>query len=398
MRILHTSDWHIGRSLHNHIFDKEFELFVDWLIQTIEQYNVDILIIAGDIFDIAFPSTKAQELYFSALEKIAKSRLKHTFIISGNHDSASFLEAPKNLLKYFNISITSKLPQNIDQLIHPIPPHDPQAVFISVPYLRPIDILNFKPSSQTLFNQQKNISDIYLELHKKTQNYLKLNIPVIATGHLFVTNSFSDQDKIQLYSLGGLLDVPLQNLKNLFSYLALGHVHTPIDFKNSTVHYSGNPFPTNFSSSLPQKRIIIFDSQKPDNITSIPTPLPRHLPKFQGSIDEITSQISNFSNKGLLTPALAEVIITQMPQNKTPEQILQLINSLNSEQLKIINTIILPQNQKPSQNQTSIKPLQNLSELELFSMFIDELNPPDKQELINTFKELVSLYQNSQNQ
>lgn len=91
MKILHTSDWHIGRSLYGRKRYEEFEAFLAWLAETIHQEQVDVLLVAGDVFDTSTPSNRAQELYYRFLCRVATSSCRHVVVIAGNHDSPSFL-------------------------------------------------------------------------------------------------------------------------------------------------------------------------------------------------------------------------------------------------------------------------------------------------------------------
>lgn len=118
MRILHTSDWHLGRTLYGKKRYEEFDRFLQWLLHTIQEQRIDILIIAGDIFDTTAPSNQAQEQYYSFLSKVHTTTCQHIIVIGGNHDSASFLNAPQALLKALNIHVVGAVDtQTEDELI-----------------------------------------------------------------------------------------------------------------------------------------------------------------------------------------------------------------------------------------------------------------------------------------
>src|SRR5690625_2739939 len=108
MRILHTSDWHLGRSLYGRNREAEFSAFLDWLLETITQQNIDVLIVAGDIFDTTTPSHSAQALYYRFLHQLATTTCQHAVVIGGNHDSPTFLEAPKALLRALNVYVVGR--------------------------------------------------------------------------------------------------------------------------------------------------------------------------------------------------------------------------------------------------------------------------------------------------
>ena len=100
-KILHTSDWHLGRKLKGKERHEEFIKFFAWLEDVIKSENIETLLVAGDVFDTSTPGIKAQDIYYSFLSRIAGSSCRHVVIISGNHDSPAFLDAPKDLLELF---------------------------------------------------------------------------------------------------------------------------------------------------------------------------------------------------------------------------------------------------------------------------------------------------------
>ena len=105
MKILHTSDWHLGQKFINHDRDQEHKLALDWLVQLIIDQNVECLIVAGDIFDTFNPSSGALNLYYDFLEDLRETNCRYTVIVGGNHDSPSMLNAPRRLLKSMNVHV-----------------------------------------------------------------------------------------------------------------------------------------------------------------------------------------------------------------------------------------------------------------------------------------------------
>jgi len=146
MKILHTSDWHLGRSLYGRKRYDEFASFLDWLGGTIEKENVDALLVAGDVFDTATPGNRAQELYYQFLCRVAASRCRHVVVIGGNHDSPSFLNAPKELLRALNVYVVGSMSESLeDEVIVLHHGNRPEAIICAVPYLRDSDIRIFQP-------------------------------------------------------------------------------------------------------------------------------------------------------------------------------------------------------------------------------------------------------------
>jgi len=110
LKLLHTSDWHIGRTLYGRKRYEEFEAFMSWLAETIQQNEIDALLVAGDVFDTSAPSNRAQELYYRFLCRVAASSCRHVVVVAGNHDSPSFLNAPKELLKALDVHVSVVAP------------------------------------------------------------------------------------------------------------------------------------------------------------------------------------------------------------------------------------------------------------------------------------------------
>ncbi|HQP27484.1 MAG TPA: exonuclease subunit SbcD, partial [Candidatus Syntrophosphaera sp.] len=142
MKILHTSDWHIGRTLCGRKRYEEFEAFLFWLEETLHQEQVDTLLVAGDVFDTGAPSNRAQELYYRFLSRVATSSCRHVVVIAGNHDSPSFLNAPRELLKALHVHVIGGISDNRDDevLVLSKEAGSPELIVCAVPYLRDRDI------------------------------------------------------------------------------------------------------------------------------------------------------------------------------------------------------------------------------------------------------------------
>ncbi len=138
MRILHTSDWHLGRSLYTRKRYDEFTAFLDWLAAVVEEQGIDALLVAGDIFDTTTPSNRAQELYYNFLCKVSRSCCRNIVITAGNHDSPSFLDAPKDLLRALNVYVVGTMTERVEDEVIVLKDKndDPVAIVCAVPYLR----------------------------------------------------------------------------------------------------------------------------------------------------------------------------------------------------------------------------------------------------------------------
>jgi len=136
MKILHTSDWHLGRSLYGRKRYDEFSACLDWLAEFIQTESVDALLIAGDVFDTSTPSNRAQELYYRFLCKVSASRCRHIVVIAGNHDSPSFLNAPKELFRALNVHVVGSITENPEDEVITLTDSSgiPEAIVCAVSY------------------------------------------------------------------------------------------------------------------------------------------------------------------------------------------------------------------------------------------------------------------------
>ena len=190
MKILHTSDWHIGRLLYGRNRYDEFSTFLDWLAELINKEGIHALLVAGDIFDTRTPSNRAQELYYSFLCKVSVSCCRHIVIIAGNHDSPSFLSAPKELLRALNVHVVgagSGKPEDEVILLKGIS-DVPEAIVCAVPYLRDRDVRIAKAgesiedkNSKLIKGVQRHYADVCRIALKKQEKFD--HIPIIGKGH-----------------------------------------------------------------------------------------------------------------------------------------------------------------------------------------------------------------------
>ena len=162
MKILHTSDWHIGRALYGCKRYEEFEAFLAWLGEFIVKDHVDVLLVAGDIFDNSTPSNRAQELYYRFLYRVANSSCRHVVITAGNHDSPSFLNAPKEVLLFLNVHVVGSVSDSPkdDVLVLSDQNGKPELIVCAVPYLRDCDIRKAEAGESMEDKERKMVEGI----------------------------------------------------------------------------------------------------------------------------------------------------------------------------------------------------------------------------------------------
>ena len=216
MRVLHTSDWHLGRTLYGRKRHEEFEVFLGWLAETIRQNEIDILLVAGDVFDTGTPGTRAQELYYRFLCRVAASSCRHVVVVAGNHDSPSFLDAPKELLKALNVHVAgSAAPRPEDEVLVLRNEQDnPELIICAVPYLRDRDIRTAEAGESPEDKDRKLVEGIRTHYAavaasaEKKRGELGADIPIVAMGHLFAAGGrIVEGDGVRDLYVGSLAQV-----------------------------------------------------------------------------------------------------------------------------------------------------------------------------------------------
>lgn len=307
MKILHTSDWHLGRTLYGHKRYEEFAAFLNWLIDTIHNKNIEILLIAGDIFDTSTPSNKSQELYYQFLCKVKNSTCRHIVVIGGNHDSPSFLDAPKDILRTLNVYVVGAISNDpMDEVIILKDHNDnPEALICAVPYLRDKDLRTAEAGEtvddkntkliQGLKTHYANICGIAEKLQKKfQQNTPELRVPIIGMGHLFAAGGQTiEGDGVRELYVGSLAHVNASIFPSCVDYLALGHLHVPqMVGQNEHIRYSGSPIPMGFGEAKQQKKLILIQfEQGTPSIEEILVPCFQPLERITGDLNKIQSEI-----------------------------------------------------------------------------------------------------------
>ena len=316
LKLLHTSDWHLGRSLYGRRRYEEFEQFLNWLVQTVRERAIDVLVVAGDVFDTATPSNRAQALYYRFLQQMVLSSCRHVIIVAGNHDSPTFLNAPADLLKALDVHVIGHACEELsDQLVVLRDEHShPQMIVCAVPYLRDRDVRVASVGETTQDKEHQLVDGIQQHYHRmaelvKTQRKaLGVNVPVVATGHLYAAGGqIVDGDGVRDLYIGSLGQVRASVFSEVFDYVALGHLHVPqIVGGQSRIRYSGSPIAMGFGEAGQQKVVceVTFKPTKSAasdwqlSIEAIEVPVFQRLIQVRGDIATIRSRLENLKRDG----------------------------------------------------------------------------------------------------
>jgi DNA repair protein SbcD/Mre11 len=397
VKILHTSDLHLGLRLYEREVEPDHRHFFQWLISHINEQQIDLLIISGDIFDIAYPSSQALSLYYEALTRLVKTCLKDVVIIGGNHDSANQLNAPKQILEFLNVHILGGAPQAIEDCLIPIvgEENSVHCVVCAVPYLRDRDLRHSIPGEgyderKAAFRQ--GLVAYYENIAEKAKAYKEQNIPVIATGHLFMTDSSMKSEEKELY-VGGLQEMTSQQMPDLFDYVALGHIHRCQKVGDTDrIHYCGSPIPVSFSESKQDKFVLqveICPGQQAI-VQKVQVPFRHKLVRFKGSFDEVLASTVNYKSEHEIKD-WAEILVEE--ENFDP-LINQKIDKLVAE-VQNVEILNYRYNFKKSPNNVGLeavpqKSLKDFAVPDVFGRLLEKLEISEDEQIKQTFAELLA--------
>ncbi|MBF0502639.1 MAG: exonuclease SbcCD subunit D C-terminal domain-containing protein [Candidatus Riflebacteria bacterium] len=395
MKILHTSDWHLGHLLYQQKREDEHREFLEWLLNLIKTEQVDLLLVAGDIFDNGLPSNYALEMYYSFLARCGTHGCGNIIIVGGNHDSPSTLQAPKHVLKAINVTVVGAInaehPEN-DLIVVKDTDGIPQVLVCAIPYLRDRDVYFPKPGEQSDARSQgiidgtagwyRRLTD--LAVTRRTELNLP-EIPIIATGHLFAQGMAKSGAERDMY-VGDLGCFPIDAFPSELAYVALGHLHRPqIAPKHARVRYSGSPVPCSFDEAAHTKQVFMFDSTAPDNVRAVDVPAFRRLVKISGDLSVIESELRNISPAD--TTTWVEVFYT----GKTLLPDLQ--DQVNSVAAPLPVQVLTCRNLAPiGPTGSDVAPLQNdLSPEQVFDQRIEQANLTDDDQIMvrEAFQEIL---------
>ncbi len=299
MKILHTADWHIGKVLHKHSLVPELEMFLDWLLHYIESENIDVLLVSGDIFDIANPAVKDRGVYYQFLSRLIGSNTQ-VVITGGNHDSVGLIDAPQEILKHIKISVVGGAKKELKDELIEIYNEDGNIdlVVAAVPFLRDKDLRNlnsdleFENRTEALRHgisqHYKALSDLCSELYP--------NIPALAMGHLYAKGVSTSESERDIH-IGNAAAVESDIFPDRFGYVALGHIHRPqIIGGNPRIRYSGSPIALSFSEKEDQKCVLVTELKDGQftNPEVVSVPKKRQLRKITGSFDEVKDKLEAY--------------------------------------------------------------------------------------------------------
>ncbi|MDK7735730.1 exonuclease subunit SbcD [Providencia stuartii] len=381
MRIIHTSDWHLGQYFFTKSRAAEHQQFLTWLIEQVKLHQVDAMIVAGDIFDTGSPPSYARELYNQFVVSLQQTGCQ-LVILSGNHDSVSVLNETSSLLAYLNTDVvTSGATPHVITLKNA--QGQPGALLCAIPFLRPRDIqlsVAGQSSEEKQLSLQTAIRDYYqasYQLAEQQRQTMGLDIPIIATGHLTVVGAELTDSVRDIYI--GTLDAFPSAAFPPADYIALGHIHRPqVIGQQQHIRYSGSPIALSFDEANQQKSVCLveFDGRELSQIHQLAIPTFQPLQTLKGSLADIQKQLHALSIEPDTPPVWLDIeVASQDYLADIQQRIENIIKDLPVE------VVLLRRARKPQNPQQALanETLNELTAEEVFLRRLAEESLDDKE-------------------
>ena len=400
-RVLNTADWHLGKTLNDQSRDEEHLLFLNWLLKIIDEGAVDVLVIAGDVFDSANPPQSAQTQYYNFVSQLYKNTNCSLIVTAGNHDSPLQLEAPRQVLQALGAHVVGFLPEDPSSRLIVLPSHDdPRLVIAAIPFLRDRD-LRRGYAGQDAEDIQKaltaGIRKRYAETAEAAATWSEKGVPILATGHLTVMGTSTTDSEREIH-IGGLGAVSTDVFPDIFSYVALGHLHRP-QTPGNCVCYSGSPIALSFSEANDTKEVQILDFADGTLKTQIPIPVPvfRRLAQIRTSWNDLSESISSFNPDTGKLETWVEVVVKDVGLGEDINEIVQ--NLAMGRDFKVLKVL---RERAPGDMNPDVPPDHEAIETllddptKVFEHRLEQepnMNEDEKKELKIAFAQLLDLYE-----
>ena len=383
MRIIHTSDWHLGHTLMDKTREEEMKSFFSFLIDVLIKERVDALLISGDIFDTGTPSNAALSLYYSFLASIKNTECKDVFIIAGNHDSPSLLSAPKEILEMVNVHIYATKEDIKPYVI------GEKVVVLPIPFPRDQELRRLVQGGTIKEEDDRlrlAIEELYKTETEKTASAYP-SLPIVAMGHLMATN-INVEDKPDLY-IGGLGTIDSGSFPKALSYVALGHIHKKINLNSSgTLCYSGSPIPFSFKEAKDIKVLKLVEIEGSETkVSDITIPRFRNLFQIKGDKESIEKEL-----KSLVEDKEEGWVSIEITESGVSSSLRSFCEGITEQTgLEIIHIKDTTVSKRLLETEEEIESLDSLSEEDIFSKFLDEkeIKNERKDDLLTLFREIL---------
>jgi len=396
MKILHTSDWHLGHRLLEQSQQEEQILFLDWLLNYVDINGIDVLLVSGDIFDVGVPSAQAQKLYYDFLIRLRNTSCNEVIITGGNHDAPSTLNAPKELLNALSIRVVGKATDDLGEVIFRLSVNGEKVIVAAVPYLRDQDIRRAiaSESAEEIINRYKTaLVNHFSEAAAICEAMKTSDTTVIAMGHLFAIGGCTSESEQSIY-VGNLGDIGADDFPSVFDYVALGHLHRAQKVGGKEqIRYSGSPYSLSFSEVGQAKKIVELETGDSLIIREVAIPVFREIVQIEGSVDECQAKLDLLSTQNHALTPWVEVVLKNANEAVTGYK--EIYDHAKNLQLEVLKVTV-----KDDRKYDNLKNLvdgarhiKTFTPLDVFRLRCEELHVDldEDSEMLDAFNEILQL-------
>lgn len=316
MKILHTADWHLGKRLQEYSRLEEQKLVLDEICQIADRENVDLVLLAGDIFDSYNPAHEAVELLYKTLRRLSKNGSRPIIAISGNHDSTQFVEAPDPLARELGIFFYSrydsvipcgKMDSGVEILYSEsgfveiqLPQVDFPIRVILAPYANEVSLRTYLGEENREEEFRKLLASKWQDLADRYCDERGLNLFV---GHFFfmkegtpiaIGAEVEPESERPILHVGGTQALFTENIPSQIQYAALGHLHRyhAVGHDSIPVVYSSSPLAYSFSEADQEKKVVLIEAEAGKPVSYQPIGLKQGRPLYRVKFDNLADTLA----------------------------------------------------------------------------------------------------------
>jgi exonuclease SbcD len=305
VRLLHTSDWHLGHTLREITREREHAAFLSWLVDTCVRERPDVLAITGDVFDSATPPATAERMWFEFLAHIRRAIPSLDVVaIAGNHDSPARLGAASAVLRELGVHVVGYLPRlvdgslDLDRILVPVAAG--RGLVAAVPFLRAVDVAP---------EDDDPLATIYGEVIAAARARRTPGQALIVLGHLYLAGSEPSLLSERRVSIGGQEAASARLFPDDIDYVALGHLHRPQRVGRDTIRYAGAPLPLALDEARYRHAVAIVDVAGGAVVRTVEIPRTVEVVQIAGSLDVVLARIGALPAAGEGERPYVEIVV-----------------------------------------------------------------------------------------
>lgn len=385
MKILHTSDWHLGHTLAGYDRTEEQQAMLDQMVDIVREQQPDVMILAGDVYHTSQPATAVQRLFNRTIVRLHDACPAMTIIVTaGNHDSGTkheIFRIPWECLNVFMIGTLEK--------------DHPESHIIEVPEKGFVIALPY--------THERNLQDGFVQrLINETQLRNSDNLPIVLTEHTSIAGAdYKGHEDADEHTIGGIDAVKVSDIGEGYDYLALGHIHHAqfVHTGKHNVRYSGSPLPVSFDEDYEHSVSIVEVNRhgEPPAVKTIaisnPHPLTTLPPKDIATWEEAKQLLKDFP-EGLPNYIRLNVEITDMPPSAAKQEALQIVQGKQCR-FCLLN-VVKRKSEQSRTTQVSVQDFQKMSPIEVAQMYAKDSDTPFDEEMQQMLQEVIQNINNQQ--